>query len=56
MQKSILIEKEIHDMLKNTSVKSGVTIKNLTEAAIKNYLKKIKISETEDSIIIPKVG
>lgn len=54
-QKSILIESELHDRVRDASKKSGITIKNITEAAIKYYLKQIKIEETEDSIIIPKV-
>ncbi len=54
-QKSILIESELHDKIRDASKKSGITIKNITEAAIKYYLKKLKVEETEDAIVIPKM-
>jgi hypothetical protein len=54
-QKSILIEAELHDRIRDASKKSGITIKNLTETAIKYYLKKIKLEEREDAIYIPKM-
>lgn len=42
-KKSILIDIELHDMLKNASAKSGIKIKVLTETAIKYYIKKLKL-------------
>ena len=54
-QRSILIEEELHNKIKDASKKSGITIKNLTETAIKYYLKKIKLEEREDAIYIPKM-
>ena len=54
-QKSILIESELHDKIRDASKKSGITIKNITETAIKYYLKKLKLEEREDAIYIPKM-
>lgn len=54
-QKSILIETELHDRIREASKKSGITIKNITETAIKYYLKKLKLEEREDAIYIPKM-
>ena len=54
-QKSILIEEELHDKVRDASKKSGITIKNITETAIKYYLKRLKLEEKEDAIYIPKI-
>lgn len=54
-QKSILIESELHDRIRDASKKSGITIKNITETAIKYYLKRLKLEEREDAIYIPKM-
>lgn len=54
-QKSILIEEELHEYMRETCKRSGMTIKFFTEAAIKYYLKKIVLGEKEDAIYIPKV-
>ena len=54
-QKSILIESELHDKIRESSKRSGITIKNITETAIKYYLKKIKLEEKEDAYYIPKM-
>lgn len=54
-QRSILIEEELHDRVKEASKKSGITIKNITETAIKYYLKKLKLEERDDAIYIPKM-
>jgi len=43
--KPIQIEEELHRKLKEYSVKTGIKIKKLTEAAIVSYLNKIKIDE-----------
>lgn len=43
MEKSILIDEDLHKKLKYCSIKTGIKIKHLTEAAIKSYLRKIKI-------------
>jgi len=53
--KSILIEEELHDKVRDASKKSGITIKNITETAIKYYLKRLKLEEKEDAIYIPKI-
>lgn len=42
MEKTVLISSEIHNRLKVASKESGIKIKNLTESAIIDYLKKIK--------------
>ena len=54
-QKSILIESELHDKIRDASKKSGITIKNITETAIKYYLKKLKLEERDDAMYIPKM-
>ena len=54
-QKSILIESELHDKIRDASKKSGITIKNITETAIKYYLKKLKLEERDDAMYIPKL-
>jgi len=54
-QKSILIESDLHDRIREASKKSGITIKNITETAIKYYLKKLKLEERDDAIYIPKM-
>lgn len=45
--KSILIDEELHKKLKLFSEKSGIKIKVLIEAAIKSYLNKMKIEQSE---------
>lgn len=54
-QKSILIESDLHDRIREASKRSGITIKNITETAIKYYLKKLKLEERDDAIYIPKI-
>ena len=44
-EKSVLINKGIHRTLKEYSLKSGIKIKALVEAAIKSYLKRMIIEE-----------
>lgn len=45
--KSILIDEVLHTKLKETSNKSGVKIKHLVEAALADYLKRIKVKEND---------
>lgn len=47
-EKSILIEKNVHEKLKFFSKKSGIKMKHLTETAILRYLNKIKLNEEEE--------
>ncbi len=42
-RKSILIEEELHKELKELSLKSGISIKNLTKMGIELILKRIKV-------------
>ncbi len=53
--KSILIEEELHDKLKEASKKTGIKMKSLTQTAIKYYLSMINIeNKDDDKIILPK--
>jgi post-segregation antitoxin (ccd killing protein) len=46
--KSILIDESIHKQLKIYSKATGIKIKVLVETAIKSYLNKMKIKESEE--------
>jgi len=46
--KSVLIEEEIHNKLKEASKKSGIKIKVLVETGIMYYLKHLKINQEKD--------
>jgi hypothetical protein len=46
--KSVLIDPEIHEKLKETSKKSGIKIKALVEGGILYYLNHIKLKEEEN--------
>ncbi|HUS48908.1 MAG TPA: ribbon-helix-helix domain-containing protein [Candidatus Paceibacterota bacterium] len=46
--KSVLIDEEIHKMLKDVSKKSGIKIRCLVENGILLYLKRIKLKENEN--------
>lgn len=41
-EKSVLIDKETHRMLKEASKETGIAMKNIVEKGIELYLKKIK--------------
>ena len=43
--KTILVKEELHKLLKEYSIRSGIKIKVLTETAIRAYLKMIKFEE-----------
>lgn len=45
--KSILIEEDVHEILKKCSKRSGIKIKVLVETAIAYYIGKIKFNEEE---------
>lgn len=46
--KSILIEEEIHQQLKDASKKTGIKIKVLTETAIRFYIARLVTKEEEN--------
>lgn len=46
--KSILIEEELHELLKEYSKKSGIKIKILVETALKSYFNKMKFKQNEE--------
>lgn len=48
MKKSILIKEEIHLLLKEFSVKSGLKLKFITEEAIIKYIENNKRKTNED--------
>jgi hypothetical protein len=41
-EKSVLIDKSLHKLLKETSKDTGITMKNIVEKGIELYLKRIK--------------
>ena len=43
--RSILIDQELHERLKDYSKRSGIKIKKITEASIIAYLNKMKFNE-----------
>jgi hypothetical protein len=45
--KSILIEEDLHELLKEYSKKSGIKIKILVEAALRSYFNKMKFKSEE---------
>lgn len=45
--KSILIEDEFHEKVKNYSKRSGIKIKILVETAINSYINKMSFQEQE---------
>jgi len=42
-EKSVLINEEIHKTLKETSKKTGISIKHIVEKGIELYIKKLKV-------------
>lgn len=48
MMKSILIEDEVHEKVKNYSKRSGIKIKVLVETAIAYYVSKMKFKDEEE--------
>lgn len=48
-EKTVIISKEMHQMLKDYSRKTGIKIKVLVDASIRSYLRLIKIKEEENA-------
>ena len=48
-EKSVLINREVHKVLKEASKDTGITMKNIVEKGVELYLKKIKRRLEEDN-------
>lgn len=49
-RKSILIEKELHEKLKEKAKLSGISMKNIVEMGIELIFKRIKLPNTEEEL------
>lgn len=49
-EKSVLIDKKIHDVLKKVSRESGISMKHIVEKGIELYIRRIKRRDDDENI------
>lgn len=49
-EKSVLINKKIHDALKRASKESGISMKHIVEKGIELYIRRIKRREENENM------
>lgn len=55
-EKSVLIKKEIHDILKKASKNSGISMKHIVEKGIEMYIRRIKRREEDENMDLRRNG